>query len=71
MKLVNYVDYSKVRVVNGKDYPTSYFMLEFGDNDNVIKVLITPVNKNDYAILRKSAKLVVKGKLEYQDTNRR
>lgn len=71
MKLVNYVDYSKVRKVNGKDYPTSYFMLEIGDSENVIKVLITPVNKQDYAILRKSAKLVVKGKLEYQDTNKK
>lgn len=63
MKLVNYVDYSKVRVINEKEVPNSYFVLEFdNDNGNAVKVLIQPVDKKDYNLLRRLALRVVKGK---------
>lgn len=56
MKLVNYINTSKVRVIDGKEYPLSYFMIEF-DNDNgkPVKILFTPVNKSDYDYLRRVA----------------
>lgn len=65
MKLKNYVDWTHTRKVNEKEMPLSYFMLEIDidGREKPLKVLIQPVDKHDYAILRKvSEKVIVSNK---------